>query len=243
MAKTKDKTKEIQNVEIIKHVEQEIVTVSTGIGLNSKGVILKTYDDLAKFSDVVFKSGLAPKSFTSPQAVMIAIQLGAEIGISPMMSIQNIAVINGIPSIYGDAMKAVILASGTCEYINETYEGTPYEDTFMAVCVSKRKGQKETRETFSVADAKKAGLWNKEGTWQKYPKRLLKFRARGFNLRDGWADILKGMKSFEEISDYSIEDSNVKKNNNYKSGTTKMRDTMNELPPEDDDEVKYEEVK
>ena len=242
MAKTKDKSKEIQNVEIIKHVEQEIVPVSTGIGLNSKGVILKTYDDLAKFSDVVFKSGLAPKSFTSPQAVMIAIQLGAEIGISPMMAIQNIAVINGIPSIYGDAMKAIVLASGTCEYINETYEGTPYEDTFMAVCVSKRKGQKETRETFSVADAKKAGLWNKEGTWQKYPKRLLKFRARGFNLRDGWADIMKGMKSVEEVQDYEILNSS---NNSVvkKYSNTKMRDTMNELPPEDDDEVNYEEVK
>ena len=112
----------------------------------------------------------------------------------------------------------------------------------MAVFVSKRKGQKETRETFSVADAKKAGLWNKEGTWQKYPKRLLKFRARGFNLRDGWADIMKGMKSVEEVQDYEILNSS---NNSVvkKYSNTKMRDTMNELPPEDDDEVNYEEVK
>jgi hypothetical protein len=243
MAKIKKEEK--PSVEIIQHKEEpkEIAIVNTGIGLNSKGVILKTYDDLAKFSDVVFKSGLAPKSFTSPQAVMIAVQLGAEIGLTPMMSIQNIAVINGIPSIYGDAMKALVLSSNECEYVREYFEGTPYHDDFAAVCVSKRKGQQETIEKFSVADAKKAGLWNKEGTWQKYPKRMLKFRARGFNLRDNYSDLLKGLRSVEETNDFSISDSYTNSNNTTvkKSGATKMRETMGQMPP--DDETEYEEVK
>ncbi len=244
MAKTKDKVKEIQTVEIVKHENKEIIPVSTGIEINNKGVILKTYDDLVKFSDAVFKSGLAPKSFTSPQAVMIALEMGLELGISPMMAIQNIAVINGIPSIYGDAMIGLVLSSPECEYVKEYFEGTPYNDDFTAVCKSKRRGQDESIEKFSVADAKKAGLWTKEGTWQKYPKRMLKFRARGFNLRDNFSHLLKGFKSVEEVSDYEIVSSNVSVSNTTmkKSGTTKMRDNMSQLPPEDND-TDYEEVK
>src|SRR5208337_216254 len=53
----------------------------------------------------------------------------------------------------------------------------------------------------SIADAKLAGLWNKEGPWRTYPKRMLKMRARGFTLRDGFADKLKGLKSVEELHD------------------------------------------
>lgn len=242
MAKIKKEEK--PSVEIIQHKEEpkEIATVNTGIGLNSKGVILKTYDDLAKFSEVVFKSGLAPKSFTSAAAVMIAIQMGMEVNLSPLMAIQNIAVINGIPSIYGDAMKALVVSSNENEYIREYFEGEPYQDSFAAVCVSKRKGQQESIEKFSVADAKKAGLWSKEGTWQKYPKRMLKFRARSFNLRDNYSDLLHGMKAAEEILDYSIND-NAHTNNAVvkRSGVTKMRETMGQMPPED--ETEYEEVK
>lgn len=242
MAKIKKEEK--PSVEIIQHEnEKGLAKLENGIGLDRRGVVLKTYEDLVNFSDVVFKSGFAPKSFTTPQAVIIAIQAGLELGLSPLASMQNIAVINGIPSIYGDGAKALVLASNTVDYIKETFEGTPYNDDFTAVCISKRKGQDETRETFSVADAKLAGLWGKEGTWRKYPKRMLKFRARGFSLRDTWTDVLKGFKTFEEVSDFEIVSNNasVSSTTIKKSGSTKMRDNMSQMPP--DDEAEYEEVK
>ena len=36
-----------------------------------------------------------PKSIETPEAVFVAMQMGAEIGLSPMASVQNIAVIKG----------------------------------------------------------------------------------------------------------------------------------------------------
>ncbi len=244
MAKTKDKLKEIQNVEIIKHEEQEIPTNNSGIVLNNKGIVLKTYEDLVNFSEMVFKNDFAPKAFKTPQAVLIAMQAGMELGLSPLASLQNIAVINNMPTIYGDGAKALVLASGTVDYIREHFEGTPYNDDFTAVCISKRKGQLESIEKFSVADAKLAKLWGKEGTWQKYPKRMLKFRARGFSLRDTWTDIMKGFSTTEEVSDYELVSSNTSVSNTTikKSGTTKMRDNMSQMPP-DDDTIDYTEVK
>jgi hypothetical protein len=55
---------------------------------------------------------------------------------------------------------------------------------------------------FSVEDAKRAGLWGKQGPWSAYPKRMMQMRARGFALRDAFPDVLKGLITAEEAEDY-----------------------------------------
>lgn len=207
----------------------QIQKIDSDIVIDNTGLVLRTYDDLWKFASAIFKSkDMCPKHLTSPESVLVAIQMGFEIGLKPMQSIQNIAVINGIPSIFGDAAKALVLSSGVCEYIHEYYEGEEGTDDFRAVCKSKRKGQGqiEMTETFSIGDAKKAGLWGKEGTWSKYYKRMLRFRARGFNLRDNFTDIMKGFKTTEEVSDYEIIDTKIKNTSQKKSGLKSIGDAM-----------------
>jgi hypothetical protein len=72
-----------------------------------------------------------------------------------------------------------------------------------AYCEAKRRGyERPTLTSFSVADAKKAGLWGKSGPWTQYPKRMLQLRARGFALRDAFPDVLKGLVTAEEAQDY-----------------------------------------
>lgn len=186
---------------------------SSIIQLGEGGVSLSTMDELWRFSVAVSKSGLAPKGTDKPETILVAIQMGLELGLAPMMAVQNIAVINGKPSIYGDCAKALVMGSGVCEYIVETMEGEG--DARVAVCKSKRLGAPNELETrFSVEDAKRARLWNKSGPWSEYPFRMLMFRARGFNLRDNFPDVLKGMKTTEEIADYQILSS--------KTGTSKV---------------------
>jgi hypothetical protein len=118
-----------------------------------------------------------------------------EVGIQPLQAMQNIAVINGRPSIWGDAMLALVRASGKLEYIREDPTDTG------CTCVIKRKGEDEVTRTFTVEDAKKAGLWNKQGPWQTAPKRMMQMRARAFALRDVFTDVLKGMSIAEESED------------------------------------------
>jgi hypothetical protein len=159
-------------------------------------------EDAMRFGKMVADSEFAPKDFRGkPASCVLAIQAGAEIGLSPMQALQSIAVVNGRPSVYGDAALAVAKASPVCEYVTERIEGDG--DAMVATCEAKRRGYPHpTVVRFTVSDAKKAGLWGKTGPWTQYPKRMLQMRARGFALRDAFPDALRGLVTAEEAQDY-----------------------------------------
>jgi hypothetical protein len=165
-----------------------------------------TMGEAMEMAKIISESGFAPKGYAGKAYdTLIAIQMGADVGLAPMQSLQNIAVINGRPTLWGDA--ALALAMPVLEKFQEYQEGTPFEDGYRAVCRAKRKGwPDETIRTFSVAQAKKANLWGKANTpWQTYPDRMLQMRARGFCLRDVAPDRLMGFILAEEAMDIPTE--------------------------------------
>jgi hypothetical protein len=168
----------------------------------STGLALQTFDDAFRFAKMVANSEFAPKDFKGkPESCLLAIQHGSEVGLSPMQSLQSIAVINGRPTIWGDAALALVQSSPVCEYVREYVEGEG--ENLTAVCECKRRGYPApTVSKFSVADAKKAGLWGKAGPWSSYPSRMMQVRARGFALRNAFADALRGLITAEEAQDY-----------------------------------------
>lgn len=169
----------------------------------SFGLVPKTFDEAVRFAQIICQSNLLPRDYQNNVGnILCAIQYGTEIGLSPFQAMQSLAVINGRPSLYGDALLALVRSSGLLEYIQEEV----LED--KAVCKVKRKNEPETIREFSKDDAKKAGLLNKSGPWSLYPKRMLQMRARAFALRDTFADILRGVGSAEELNDveYTITD-------------------------------------
>jgi hypothetical protein len=182
--------------------KQTAVTVKeTTIEMTKAGVQIKTLDDAWRLSRYVCASGFAPKGMDKPESVLIAMQQGAEIGLTPMQSLQSIAVINGRPGIYGDAALALVRASGLLESYSQSETGTAGKDDFTVIVTTVRKGGSKITTRFSVADAKAASLWGKAGPWSQYPARMLLFRARGFNLRDNFGDVLKGLRTTEELAD------------------------------------------
>ena len=160
-----------------------------------------TLGEAITFSQMLARSTMVPKDFQQrPENILVAIQWGREIGLGPLQALQNIAVINGRPSVWGDAMLALVRGSPSCSYVRESVEGDG--DEMEAVCRARRTGDPEDIVgRFSVADAKKAGLWSKTGPWTQYPKRMLQMRARGFALRDAFPDVLRGVISAEEARD------------------------------------------
>jgi hypothetical protein len=166
------------------------------------GLALASFDDAFRFSKMVAASEFAPKDFKGkPESCMLAIQHGSEVGLSPMQSLQSIAVINGRPTIWGDAALALVQSSPVCEYVKEYTEGQG--ESLTAVCEAKRRGYPApTVSRFSMADAKRAGLAGKAGPWSQYPERMLALRARGFALRNAFADALRGLITAEEAQDY-----------------------------------------
>jgi hypothetical protein len=190
--------------------EKTIAPRQPTVPVTGRGLQIQSMDDLWRFSKAVSASGLAPKGIQTPEAVFVAVQMGLEMGLPPMAALQNIAVINGRPSLWGDAQTAVVRATGELEVFAEWFENskgklprnpTEYTDDVVAVCRVKRAGMEAQEVGFSVKDAKNAGLWGKEGPWKAFPFRMLKARARSFALRDQFGDALRGMLSAEEVQD------------------------------------------
>ena len=169
-------------------------------GATPKALVPVDFDGAYRIANVVHRAGMAPSSLKTLEQVMVAILHGLEVGLTPMNALQSIAVINGRPTIWGDGAVGLIRASGLLEYMREYYvdEDKP---TMKAVCEVKRKGEPKPVVTdFSMQDAAKAGLLDKAGPWQTYPKRMLKMRAR-WALRDTFSDVLKGLRLREEEED------------------------------------------
>ena len=171
----------------------------------SKSVTLtpQNMTEAMDFAKMLAQSGMVPTNFKGkPQDCLVAMQWGFEVGLQPMQALQNIAVINGKPSIWGDAALALVRSHPDCKGVNEKIEGEG--DQMRAVCTVKRAHGDEIEETvrtFSVANAKTARLWGKQGPWTNYPERMLGARARGFALRDAFPDALKGIITREEAED------------------------------------------
>jgi hypothetical protein len=157
-------------------------------------------DEAMRFADMLSKSALVPKDYQgNPANCVIAMQWGMEIGLQPLQAMQSIAVINGRPAIWGDAMIAIVKGSGLLEKIVEDVSDT------SATCTVKRRGEAEVARTFSMEDAKRAGLAGKQGPWAQYPKRMLQMRARAWALRDVFPDVLRGVFIGEEAQDLPRE--------------------------------------
>lgn len=198
-------------------------------GSRPRALVPTDLDQVWRIATAVVRSGLAPKDFTTVEKCVIAILHGLEIGLPPMMALQRIAVINGRPAVWGDAVPGIALATGELEDWQERIDG--HGDKMVATCTVKRRGIKTPKTaTFSVDDAKRADLWDTRATvkrrdretgawkevpndspWYRYPKRMLTMRARVV-FRDLFADAFGGLHIAEELitKDITLDANEIK---------------------------------
>ena len=152
-----------------------------------------TFEEQYRLARAYSASGLMPKALNTPEKVLVALQMCRELNLPAMTSIGKIMVLNGTPSLFGEMPLALVRRSGLMENIKEEFIKTPDGEIIGARCTTQRKGDSDpiVRE-FTIEDAKLAKLWNKPGPWCQYPTRMLQLRARGWNLKDGYPDVLMG---------------------------------------------------
>lgn len=163
-----------------------------------RGLQLRSIEQMHRFCQFAVASRYLPKHITNVEQAVMIVEMGAEVGLGPWTALKHIAVINGLPSIWGDA------ALGLCQ-ASEHWEPAGHEEGWIkgateedhgAYCVVQRKGGDPYRAEFTVRDAKRAGLWDdpkKRDTWGKYPKDMLLWRARHRALKACFADVLLGL--------------------------------------------------
>lgn len=184
-----------------------------------------SFAELLQFCELVAGSDIVPTEFRGkPANILVAVQKGMELGLKPLAAMANIAVINGKPALYGDGLLAIILGSPFCQGVSE--EPPTEENEWTATCTVHRAGKTPCVRTFAMEDAKVAGLWGKAGPWKQYPKRMLQMRARGFAIRDQFADLLSGVVMLEEAQDYEVEPRNVTPPKIENSRTAVVRDKL-----------------
>jgi len=192
---------------------------------NEGGFVMKTMDDVSRFAKWVVTYKMAPKCYTEPGQVVVAIQTGAEAGLTPMASVRSIYVVNGMPSWTSESARSLVrrgyqnVFTGTVTPV--LYQGTDIEEgTWHSHPPSKDKktctddcygwcktyprsrAGESVKTEFSVGDAKLGGLWDKPGPWQNYHSRMLMHRATSFHLRDNYGGVLLGLTTQEETEDW-----------------------------------------
>lgn len=164
------------------------------------GLTPQNIDEALRLAEIMAKASIIPKDYQgNPGNILVGIQWGAELGLPPLQALQSIAVINGRPAMWGDAVIALVRGSGLMEAMHEDISDT------SATCTVKRRGEDAESRTFSLEDAKKAGLLGKQGPWAAYTKRMLQMRARAWALRDVFPDVLRGVHVAEEAQDIPPE--------------------------------------
>ena len=157
----------------------------------------QTQAEKYEMAGVLCKSGLIPSGLNSPEKVFVALQWGHELGLSPMVAVNNVSVINGKPTLSADIMSAVVKRSpeyGGIKWIEMSDTKAECEITRILP-----NGEKEVQTScFTIEDAQKAGLTTKD-VWKKYPRRMLKHRCLSYGLKDMFPDMLAGLYDPEEM--------------------------------------------
>ena len=180
------------------------------VSRKSGGLVMRPANigEAMQMATMLAKSEMVPKSYKNrAEDVLVAMMLGSELGLNPIQALMNIAVINGRPCVWGDALPALAQNHPAWGGMEESFDDT----TMTATCTVWRKNGPRHTQTFGKKDAEDAGLWGKRGNngqptpWITYPKRMLQLRARGFALRNQFADALAGLITREEAADIPDE--------------------------------------
>ena len=191
-------------------------------------------EQMQAFANVLLESKLVPSHFyeklpdgkpdftkgKTPAVVAVLIQ-GYQLQLPPLTALQHIIPVNGLLSIKGDLAKSMIFNSGKLKpgsWVEEE-TGSMDEGNLIAKITATRSDNGQTlSRSFSVAQAKRAGLWiteqqvngqdgwkYKASAWWKYPARMINYRALGFLARDMFPDVMAGIYTTEEAMDIPQE--------------------------------------
>lgn len=143
----------------------------------------------------VFSGSKSMGKAMTPNDAFVALMLGIELGFKPMTALQHISVVQGKPSLDGKGMLAVIHASGLLKDMK--VEG----DSKQCKVTMTRSNGITHSASFTIEQAKSAGLVKNGGAWEKYPERMLEWRCVAFCARVLFPDVIGGVYTPEELAD------------------------------------------
>lgn len=151
---------------------------------------------MVKMSEQFIKSGAFGADCKTPQAALVKMQAGAEMGMAPMEAMNSLYIINGHVTIFGMAMaKRIRQAGWKIEYLNETPE---------QVTVKVTKDDETFDYTATLAEVTK--LNSRAAKFALKDK--LRWHALGRILRFSIPEVLGGAVSYlrEEMEEVTVKE-------------------------------------
>ena len=133
----------------------------------------------------------------SPEAALMILLTGREMGIGAMSSMRGFHFVKGRPVMSAQLMAALILRSGKAEY----WELTESSNKSATYATKRVGGRNEQKKTFTLEDARLAQLIKQDGNWAKYPAAMCEARAGAALARIVYPDLLMGVYLPDELDD------------------------------------------
>lgn len=172
-------------------------------GARPAAIVPRTFAEAQAMCLALAKSGLVPRDYIDhPENMIVTVMSGAEIGIPPMAAIRLYHLMDGVPRLSAEGIRAVIMSHPAIDY----FEVATCDDT-QATWIGRRRGRPEKSVTWTIDRAKRAGLLDRKnrdgspGNWQKYTQDMLNARASMQLGRLIAPEIIAGMVSREEALD------------------------------------------
>lgn len=155
-------------------------------------------DDLVNLAEKLAPSSMLPEKLRNkPFDVLAIVMAGRELGLPPWAAIRSLNVIEGKAVLNADGMVAVVRGSGKCISF-DMVESTDKIATFE----TQRHGGKVQRLSYTIEQAKAAKLTSKDN-WVRHPEAMLRARAQSALCRLVYQDVLAGVYSDDEASEFS----------------------------------------
>lgn len=155
-----------------------------------------------QYAKALAEASLLPSSYRKqPANVLMAMEYGEALGLSPIAAIQGIHVIDGKPTASAQLIGALVRKAGHRLRVTVAGDGL----SAKATIIRKDDADFTFESVWTLDRAQAAGLLGK-GTWKQYPTNLLKARAITEVARDACPEVLSGVAyTAEELGDESLE--------------------------------------
>lgn len=200
-------------MEDVKVIDASEVQEVTAISKVTERVDVKrevmSFEKLQDMSTWLSKSTIVPVAYQNrPENCFVALDMASRMGISPMVVMQNLHIIQGKPSWSGQAMASMIRNSGEFRNVELHYVGEAGKDNWGAYVTAEKvsTGKILKGGTVTIAVAKKEGWFQKTGSkWQTMPEIMLGYRAYAWFGRVYCPELMMGLQTSEEVADVSDE--------------------------------------
>ncbi len=167
-----------------------------GVQVVKVDVMPPEIDNMLKLAKFLFESGMFP-DVKSVAGVLATIEFGRELGIPPVLALNNIRNIRGRLTISSQLMLGLAVKNGVSFIVQQNDD--------RRCSIQFYKGKTVVVGEFEIEDARRAGLIKPDSGWVNYPRDMLWVRAVSRGIKKIDPLLLPGVAITEIAQDYANE--------------------------------------